>query len=254
MTKQPIRKFALELQYSNMIIVARITFIYQWLLSNFFIFTEWQKIPSTSALELRENLHKRSARRRLQCVKKMIGYRRSSEMIRYMPAGHASKLTKILRASPQRNFKLDKEKAPMAQPQSNETSRRKHNKRTTATQPNSRWQSFNLDSWPLNNWIFKKAGAIFIQGWRSPYQPPVSLRIESLDDHHIRHYDESRTFTDRPGKPCAEERIITTPERKCLWFNVGKTRIWPLFCMMQPCRTLHKTSRTGRTRDCQKPE
>ena len=53
-------------------------------------------------------------------LRKMIGYRRSSEMIRYMPAGHASKLTKILRASPQRNFKLDKEKAPMAQPQSNE--------------------------------------------------------------------------------------------------------------------------------------
>ena len=48
-------------------------------------------------------------------LRKIIRYPRGSEMIRYMPAGHASKLTKILRASPQQNFKLDKEKAPMAQ-------------------------------------------------------------------------------------------------------------------------------------------
>ena len=43
MTKTSIRKFALELQYSNMIIVARITFIYKWLLNNFFIFYRMAK-------------------------------------------------------------------------------------------------------------------------------------------------------------------------------------------------------------------
>ena len=149
-----------------MIIVARITFIYQWLLSNLFIFTEWQK---KKFHQRQHRSYEKTFTRGLpvggcSVLRKMIGYRRSSEMITYMPAGHASKLTKILRASPQRNFKLDKEKAPMGQPQSNETSRRKHNKRTTATQPNSRWQSFNLDSWPLNNWIFKRPGRYLYRG------------------------------------------------------------------------------------------
>ena len=164
MTKTSIIKFALELRYSNMIIVARITFIYQWLLSNFSFLQNGKKFHQRQHWSYEKAFTRGLPVGGCSVLRKMIGYRRSSEMIRYMPAGHASKLTKILRASPQRNFKLDKEKAPMAQPQSNETSRRKHNKRTTATQPNSRWQSFNLDSWPLNNWIFKRPGRYLYRG------------------------------------------------------------------------------------------
>ena len=51
MTKTSIRKFALELRYSNMIIVARITFIYQWLLSNFSFLQNGKKIPSMDTLQ-----------------------------------------------------------------------------------------------------------------------------------------------------------------------------------------------------------
>ena len=98
----------------------------------------------------------------------MIGYRRSSEMIRYMPAGHASKLTKILQASTQRNFKLDKEKAPMAQPAItfNKTSGRKHYEQERRLY--SRTPDDEHSTWAHGgNWTFQKARAIFILGWRS---------------------------------------------------------------------------------------
>ena len=83
-------------------------------------------------------------------LRKMIGYRRSSEMIRYMPAGHASKLTKILRASPQRNFKLDKEKAPMAQPQSNEL---QGENITNERRLHSQTPDDNRSTWTHGRWI-----------------------------------------------------------------------------------------------------
>ena len=177
MTKTSIRKFALELRYSNMIIVARITFIYQWLLSNFSFLQNGKKFHQRQHWSYEKNLHKRSARWRLQCVKKMIGYRRSSEMIRYKPAGHASKLTKILRASPQRNFKLDKEKAPMAQP---------HRTKLQGENITNKNDGYTAEL-PMTNiqpglmaakWIFKRPGRYLYRG----------------DAHHSNHqfHQESR--------------------------------------------------------------
>ena len=164
MTKTSIRKFALELRYSNMIIVARITFIYQWLLSNFSFLQNGKKFHQRQHWSYEKTFTRGLPVGGCSVLRKMIGYRRSSEMIRYMPAGHASKLTKILRASPQRNFKLDKEKAPMAQPQSNEL---QGENITNERRLHSRTPDDNRSTWTHGRWIkwiFKRPGRYLYRG------------------------------------------------------------------------------------------